>query len=106
MHNRVVLEEADTERIASQTSPLVRFDPPIPLVSLIHVYLYCDIKSALAARDECAAICNINTIPRNLKEGRFGAVGQIYFEMNMGPANFLITDEDWIKGWSTYIHHY
>mmetsp|Transcript_33355 Transcript_33355/g.48341 ORF Transcript_33355/g.48341 Transcript_33355/m.48341 type:complete len:405 (+) Transcript_33355:76-1290(+) len=103
--SRLVMEEAEAVDSSNggQASVLVRFDPPIPSVSLIHVYLYTDIQSALLARDECATICGINPISRNLKEGRYGATGQVYFEMNMGPANFHISDEDWITGWRTYL---
>ena len=96
---RVAEDEAEKERVAS----LVRFDPPVPVVSLIHVYLATDAKTALLARDEALRQCGIAAIPRNLKEGRFGASGQVYFEMNMGPANIEIADSEWEIGWRAFI---
>jgi hypothetical protein len=76
----------------------------VPVVSLIHVYLNAaDVKLALLARGAAASLCGIVAISPNLKVGRFGAAGQVYFEMNMGPANMGISDADWEGGWKTFL---
>ena len=71
---------------------------------MIHVYLdTADVKQALLARGAAASSCGIVAISPNLKAGRFGAAGQVYFEMNMGPANMGISDTDWEGGWRTFL---
>eukprot|EP01036_Dinobryon_divergens_P028893 gene28893-37908_t len=102
---RVAVEEAAVAAVTESSSrPLVRFDPPVPVVSLIHVYLaVADAKLVVLARDAAASACGIVAVSPNLKAGRFGAAGQVYFEMNMGPANMGISDADWESGWRTFL---
>ena len=102
---RVTVEEAAVAAVTESSSrPLVRFDPPVPVVSLIHVYLaVADAKLVVLARDAAASACGIVAVSPNLKAGRFGAAGQVYFEMNMGPANMGISDADWESGWRTFL---
>lgn len=102
---RVAGEEAAVAAVTESSSrPLVRFDPPVPVVSLIHVYLaVTDVKLVVMAREAAASVCGIVAVSPNLKAGRFGATGQVYFEMNMGPANMGISDADWESGWRTFL---
>jgi threonine aldolase len=61
---------------------LVRFDPPVPTVSLIHVYLNADVVTATAAVNDAAARSGIRCCAM-VRAGNHGAVGQSYFEFNM-----------------------
>jgi hypothetical protein len=93
---------SSNEAAQETTRPLLRFDPPEPLVSMIHVYLRCDCPTATAARDAAAARSGVSVF-RAVRPGIRGASGQCYFEMNCGPHNGELTDEIWALGWRTFL---
>lgn len=67
---------------------------------LVHVYLGAPLAAAQAAAVAAAADSGVVCVPpERLREGRFGAAGQAYFELTMGPANALLPDEAWLRGW-------
>jgi hypothetical protein len=72
----VAAEEAQAVRLAqaeedSRIIPpaLVRFDPSVPCVSLVHVYLLSNVAAALTAREEVLNGTGVAVIPKVLKLG-------------------------------------
>ena len=85
--------------------PLLRFDPPVPQVSLVHVYLRCSPQQATAACDAAEAESGVRVFSRIRGTGMAGtpAAAQSYFEFNMGPLNAAVGDEVWVKGWGAFL---
>lgn len=100
-----VVSTLTREFIELSDSPFIRFDPPVPEVSLIHIYLKTNADTALAARDAVIISHGISCFMRI----RNATVGQTqdecYFEMNMGPANMSISDDVWITGWRALLEY-
>ena len=63
-------------------SSLVFFDPPAPVVSLVHVYMKCDVDTALRLRQLVLEETGVWCFQR-ARTARFGASDYCYFEMNM-----------------------
>ena len=71
--------------ILEQAPPLLRFDPPVPSVSLVHIYLNTSIEAAQKAHSRAEVITGIKCFSR-IKPAQFGAAaaaGQCYIELNM-----------------------
>jgi threonine aldolase len=78
----------------------VRFDPPVPEVSLVHAYFnHHDPKAVMEVVKEVAAREGIK-VCAGLRPAILGAAGQSYFEFNMGPGNLEIPVETWVKGFT------
>jgi len=60
----------------------VRFDPSIPQVPLVHVYIAAPIDKAYAAHQASIRSCGISCFSK-LRPGLFGAYQECYFEFNM-----------------------
>jgi hypothetical protein len=83
--------------------PLLRFDPPVPEVSLVHVYLAADAATAAAARDAAAQETGVVCFSR-IRPAQHGAsAGQCLFEFNVGPGNAGIEDGVWVRGWDALL---
>jgi len=80
---------------------LLRFDPPVPDVNMVHVYLQTDrLDVLLAAREAAADKTGVACFAAGaLKRGKYGAANQYYFELTMGAANEGIEVEMWVAGW-------
>jgi threonine aldolase len=63
-------------------APLVRFDPPVPEVSLIHVYFNADTALVDSARQAAADECGVRCFSK-LRMGEYGAAEQSYTEFNL-----------------------
>jgi threonine aldolase len=70
----------------SAAMAMVRFDPPIPDVSMVHVYCRGSVEQCLQARDHVMRDLNIKLFNRIIA-GRFGATGTSYTELNMVCSN-------------------
>jgi threonine aldolase len=93
---------ADPAAPAAARRPLLRFDPPVPEVSLVHVYLAADVAMASEARDLASAQTGVVCFSR-IRQGQHGAAGQCLFEFNIGPGNTDIADEVWVRGWDALL---
>lgn len=90
--------------ISNKSNPLIRFDPPIPQVSMIHVYLNVNTEICIKARDATIQEVGISCFAR-IREATIGKTkDQSYFEFNMGPLNSSIALEKWIQGWESLIN--
>jgi threonine aldolase len=58
------------------------FDPPLPLVSLVHVYMLGDLATVTEANNRAAQRCQVQCFSR-FRAGRFGAQDYCYSEVNM-----------------------
>lgn len=99
MRNVVALITEESLKISNNHKQLVRFDPPIPEVSLIHFYLCTDVENAILANEISSKISGYSCFMRLRPiEG-----GSCYTEFNMGPLNMLIEDEQWVFAWRTFL---
>lgn len=77
---------AVTEALESYTTeygaPLVRFDPPVPEVSLVHAYFRADTALVDAARQAAAEQCGVRCFSK-LRMGQYGAAEESYTEFNL-----------------------
>lgn len=96
-----------TSEVCDKYPNLIRFDPPVPEVSLVHVYINacCDavvdgVSMALRIKDEAARECSVSCFSR-MRPARSGG-GEVYSEFNMGPLNMEIDDRSWVLGWETF----
>ena len=76
---------------------LIRFDPPVPQVSLVHVYINTSsssnndesedggVATAMCVKDETAQECLVSCFSR-LRPSRNGG-GEVYMEFNMVSTN-------------------
>lgn len=71
---------AEACRLNDQGLPLVRFDPPVPCVSLIHIYIRATPAEAIAARDLVVAESGIRVFTR-LRPSSLP--DECYLEMNL-----------------------
>ena len=81
----LVTNTASAEAAASgETGSLVRFDPPQPHVSMVHMYLRCSTDVATAARQAAVLECGVSCFMR-LRGASLNAEGQeeCYTEFNM-----------------------
>ena len=115
---------------AAGASVLLRFDPPVPKVCgaekpnaslrvhfhlllllplpvkvcLVHVYVGAPLEAARAAAAAAAAATGVVCVqPDRLRSGRWGATGQTYFELTLGPANGAVSVETWLMGWHAFV---
>jgi len=91
-----------TAELCGGEAPLLRFDPPVPETSLVHVYLSSDARTAVAAAAAAEAATGVRVLSR-ARPAQFGAVGQCLFELNLGPANGGIGSAVWLRGWREMI---
>jgi len=89
--------------IEKKEMPLLYFDPPLPVVSLVHVYLLGDINQVTTANQIAAQKSGIMCFQR-FRTGRFGAKSYCYAEINLGPVNMLISKDEWLLGYSSLVH--
>jgi threonine aldolase len=69
--------------IINQPDPKIRFEPPVPEVCLIHVFLQANVANCMRARDLTIKETGISCFAR-VREATIGATrGQSYFEFNM-----------------------
>ncbi|KAJ1434499.1 beta-eliminating lyase-domain-containing protein [Ochromonadaceae sp. CCMP2298] len=92
----------------------LRFDPPLPLVSLVHLYIRCSVAQATAANEQSSQQTGVGCFARVRPavggveggSGEGGAVGvyeECFFEFNLGPGNIGLTDAQWAEGWRAFI---
>ena len=91
---QIVHEISKALKEAGNTS--IRFDPPIPEVSMVHVYL--NPTATMTIVDTVASHTGIK-VCNNLRNGKYGASKEVYFELNIGPNNIAIPMESWIRGY-------
>lgn len=70
---------------------LIWFDPPVPQVSLIHVYLRADLSVVNKALENVANQWGVRVIAR-VRAGQLGAAGQVYSEFNMVSYQYRSSD--------------
>lgn len=78
---------------------LIRFDPPIPQVSMIHVYLNANTDVCIEARNRTLLHTGISCFTFV----RPAAAESCVFEFNMGPLNQTIGIEVWLRGWTHFL---
>lgn len=83
--------------------PLLRFDPPVPAVSLVHVYFRGTPEQVAAAADAGAAASGVRVLSRVRGRGAHGAADQAYIELNLGPSNGALSDEAWVAGYGALL---
>ena len=66
----------------SSKRKLIRFDPSIPQVPLVHVYIAAPMDKAYAAHQVSSHSCGISCFSK-LRSGLYGANQECYFEFNM-----------------------
>ena len=66
----------------SMASPLVWFDPPVPDVSLVHVYIAAAPDVAMSVKNHSAAECGISCF-KVIRASSSGLLQECYFEFNM-----------------------
>ncbi|CAM9111699.1 unnamed protein product [Ectocarpus fasciculatus] len=98
---RVVTEVAAEDAAACGGSVLVRFDPPVPEVSMVHYYLRCSPGAAAAAKATAAQECGVACFTRLRGAGD----DECYTEFNMGPLNSAVSDDVWREGWRCFLRH-
>jgi threonine aldolase len=82
-----------TKELSSSQPPeqkLIYFDPPLPRVSLIHVYLLGDLEKVTAANQRAAEKSGIMCFQR-FRPGRFGAKAYCYAEINLVRYPWIIS---------------
>ena len=72
----------------SAGNPLVRFDPPVPQVSMIHVYVRCDAGTAMKVREEVLAATGVSCFTR-IRPAPHTVYTESYFEMNLVCIYFV-----------------
>jgi hypothetical protein len=76
----------------SEQSPLVWFDPPIPEVSLVHVYIAASAELAISAKNDSAVESGVSCF-RIIRASPSGSSTESYFEFNMvNDAELLLVD--------------
>lgn len=68
---------------------LIRFDPPVPQVSMIHVYVRCDAATAMKVREAVLASTGISCFTR-IRPAAHSLYTESYFEMNLVSRFSLI----------------
>jgi hypothetical protein len=81
---------------------LIRFDPPLPQVSMVHVYFGVNKEQGMQLLSQAEAKCGVRCIGE-VRPGRFGAADQSCSEFNMGPLNLDIPTETWVTGYITLL---
>ncbi|GAX27655.1 hypothetical protein FisN_13Hh253 [Fistulifera solaris] len=87
-------------------SQVVRFEPEIPQVNMVHGYLLDSVDDCQTALDHAAA--NVGMRPlhriRNASVNPFpvDTKYQSMFEWSMGEANAKIEDEDFVRAWEAF----
>ena len=61
---------------------LLRFDPPVPEVSMVHLYVRCDPTTAIALKDEVIKETGISVFNR-MRPAPNNLTHESYFEMNL-----------------------
>ena len=84
---------------------LIRFDPPVPQVSMIHIYLNASDTLCVQAKDLALAETGISCFFRIRLANIGNTKGQSCLELNMGPLNSEIDETVWIKGWKSFLDH-
>jgi threonine aldolase len=81
---------------------IVRFDPPRPQSSLLHIYVKGDAAALDAAHAKVMEGTSVKLWNRLRGSGhslKHGIGGEQYFEWNMGPHNAAMPLEDWLAAW-------
>lgn len=68
---------------------LLRFDPPVPQVSMIHVYVRCDSATAMKVREAVLAETGISCFTR-IRPAAHSVYTESYFEMNMVSITIIM----------------
>ena len=78
---------------------LMKFNPPLPEVSLVHVYIHASREECEKAKVQVFAEKNVNVYSR-LRGGEDDPVQ--YFEWNMGDVNGRIDDSVFVDCWESF----
>ena len=98
---REVVETLTKTFITGQIMPKIRFDPAIPEVSLVHMYVNATVSTCKTARDQVileSKISCFSTIRPAVYDPTWS-----YFEFNIGPGNISISDSLWVTGWTSLL---
>ena len=90
---------------------MIRFDPPVPVSCLVHVYLGCTVADAIATMNTVETECGIRvlsrfrdvpafklgTLPPTVRDLCSEAV--CYCEWNMGVLNSSLPTDVFVRGW-------
>lgn len=79
--------------------PLLRFDPPVPAVCLVHVHFGTTMEILEQARQTAVAHTGIAVYARARPAVGFGC----YSEFNMGDLNGSLSTECWIAGYTALL---
>lgn len=85
-----------------QSRPLLRFDPPVPSVSLIHVYFGGTVE--MVEQAHAAAVGSTGISVYNRVRTAVGFDCCCYTEFNMGDQNADISIDKWITGYTALIN--
>ncbi|CAK4684666.1 hypothetical protein LEN26_018521 [Aphanomyces euteiches] len=98
---RIKLQEVVAALIEAlgDASP-VRFDPPVPQVSMVHVFIKASVEKANAARDAAQEATGIRVYGGVWPSG---VDGESKYELNMGAYNMNNSIETWVRGWLAFV---
>jgi hypothetical protein len=101
--NTLVHAETEAEAEAeAEAEHLIRFVPPRPQSSMVHVHIKASSREALErARTSAAEASGISVFERLRVVDP--APGYFAFEWSMGPVNSEISDESVLRGWKALI---
>ena len=85
---RVVSDALSSFRSPQDNVALVRFDPTVPEVSLVHVYIQGCVSVVEAARNAAAEACGVKCFMK-LRAGQYGASQESCTEFNMVSCDML-----------------
>eukprot|EP00756_Hemistasia_phaeocysticola_P009880 Hpha_TRINITY_DN14965_c1_g4::TRINITY_DN14965_c1_g4_i1::g.144034::m.144034 len=83
-------------------SPRFRFQPAVPTSCFVHFYIRGSKESIIAARDAVRSEHGI-MVSGNMR-GVFEE--ECYWEWKMGPANMVIPNEEFVRGWKLFLSHF
>lgn len=106
---RRVLELLHADTLVSS---VVRFDPAVPEVNMVHGYLRVPYDECMAAVEKVESTIGIKVLSRvrscscgeggNFKEESDAKFGGCRFEWTMGESNSSIEDDHFVLGWKAF----
>lgn len=82
--------------------PKIRFDPEIPEVSLVHLYINSPVSVCKEVRDSVLVETKISCF-NTVRQSAFDPSNWSYFEFNLGPGNYAISNDVWLEGWTKFL---
>ena len=91
---------------SSQFSELVKFEPEIPQVNMVHCYLRLGLEECNQIRDQVQDKLGVSIFQRiqslNENDPAYPKGFRWKFEVYVGEANGSVPDDVWIEAWTTF----